>query len=57
MFIDEIFDAFVPSVMNSPAWQAELLAAQQHVLESAGSQGGGLRKILRHLSYAKQRPG
>lgn len=43
--------------MNSGAWQAELHSAQKHILEQKGSQGGGLRKILRHLSYAPQRPG
>ena len=39
-------NGFVPSIMNSPAWQAELASAQRHVIETAGSQGGGLTRIL-----------
>ena len=36
-------------------WQSELLAAQRHVLTRDGQQGGGLQRVLRHLSFAKQR--
>ena len=57
-FWDDVFDqkhALVPDIQNSDAWARRLILAQQHVLEVAGQQGGGLTCALRHLSFAKQR--
>ena len=57
-FWDDVFDprhALVPDIQNSDAWTRRLILAQQHVLEVAGQQGGGLTCALRHLSFAKQR--
>lgn len=47
--------ALVPDIMNSEVWRAKLVACQRRVLLQHGSQGGGLDKVLRHLSFAKQR--
>ena len=57
-FWDDVFDhrhALVPDVQNSDAWRRRLVLAQQHVLATSGTQGGGLACALRHLSFAKQR--
>ena len=57
-FWDDVFDAkhaLVPDVQNSDAWRRRLVLAQQHVLKTTGSQGGGLACAMRHLSFAKQR--
>jgi prepilin-type processing-associated H-X9-DG protein len=43
------------NLASSRQWQSELLAAQKHILERDGAQGGGLTKVLRHFSFAKQR--
>jgi hypothetical protein len=55
----DIFDsrhALVPDIQNSDAWRAKLEACQRQVLRE-GPQGGSLNltKVLRHLSFAKQR--
>ena len=57
-FWDDVFDdrhALVPDVQNSDVWRRRLVLAQQHVIKTSGSQGGGLACALRHLSFAKQR--
>jgi len=55
---EDIFNkrrALVPDIQHSHAWQAKLLMAQRHVLECKGSLGAGLKRALKHLSFAKQR--
>lgn len=45
----------IPDVKNSFQWRLKLQAAQQRVIDTDGSQGGGLTRIMRHFSYAEQR--
>lgn len=55
---DRIFNdrhALVPDIMNSEAWRAKLVSCQERVKQQHGSQGGGLKTVLMHLSFAKQR--
>jgi hypothetical protein len=47
--------ALVPDIQNSDVWKAELIACQKRVLEQKGEQGGGLQKLMKHFSFAKQR--
>jgi len=57
-FFSEIFDnrhALIPDIQNSSMWRERLQLAQRHIVLKKGSQGGGLRSVLTHLSYAPQR--
>lgn len=45
----------VPDVQNSDQWRAKLSACQNAVLTKQGAQGGGVDRIMRHFSFAKQR--
>ena len=56
----DVFDAkhaLVPCIQNSHAWRLRLQKAQRWVMgRSVGAaQGGGLGKVLKHFSFAKQR--
>ena len=55
---DDLYDnkhALIPDIQNSEVWRRKLQACQARVCEQDGSQGGGLKTILRHFSFAKQR--
>ena len=57
-FWTEMFDskhALVRNVQSSDQLRAKLESCQDRVKEVLGSQGGGLRSILKHMSAAKQR--
>ena len=47
--------ALVPDIKNSEEWTEMLLLCQRRVLGSVGVQGGDLQKVIRVMSFAKQR--
>ena len=54
----DVFDdrhALVPDIKNSEEWTEMLLLCQRRVLGSVGVQGGDMRKVIRVMSFAKQR--
>ena len=47
--------SLIPTIQNSPVWLAELRCAQELVLSRDHEQGTGLKRIMNHFSFAKQR--
>ena len=47
--------ALIKDIQYSDLWQARLEECQRLVVRTDGSQGGGVKHIMRHLSYAPQR--
>ena len=47
--------SLIPTIQNSPVWLAELRCAQELVLSRDHQQGAGLKRIMNHFSFAKQR--
>ena len=55
---NDVFDqrhALVPDIKNSEEWTDMLLLCQRWVLGSVGVQGGDMQKVIRVMSFAKQR--
>ena len=55
---DDVFNArhaLVPDIKNSEEWSEMLLLCQRRVLGSVGVQGGDVGKVIRVMSFAKQR--
>ena len=55
---DDVFGtrhALVPDIKNSEEWSELLLTCQRQVLKRSGEQGGGLDRVIRVMSFAKQR--
>ena len=55
---DDVFNerhALIPDIKNSTEWSEMLLLCQERVLGSVGVQGGDVRKVIRVMSFAKQR--
>ena len=55
---NRLFDgryAFFKSVQHSEIWQSRLQAAQEYIIGDQGAQGAGIKKILRHFSFAQHR--
>ena len=54
----DVFDArhaLVPDIKNSEEWTEMLLLCQRRALRSVNVQGGDLKKVIRVMSFAKQR--
>ena len=47
--------ALIKDIQYSDLWQARLEECQRLVVRTDGSKGGGVKHIMRHLSYAPQR--
>ena len=47
--------SLIPTIQNSPVWLTELRCAQKLVMSRDHEQGGGLKRIMQHFSFAKQR--